>query len=342
MTTARRVTIRDVADMAGVSVATVSKVINDRYGVSSATSAREQGVIQELGYEASIVARSLRKHRTNVVGILVSDIEPFSAELIKGAARALRGTGYELVVYSAGGKSPDHVGWEHRALSRLGGTLIDGALLVTPTVVTPSSGAPVVAVDPHTGSDEVPTVDADNRHGAQLATQHLLDLGHRRIGFVGGRADLESARLRELGYRETLERAGLVVDRDLVRTGSYEADRSRAAADELLSLPDPPTALFAANDLSAIAVMDQAAQRGLRVPDDLSVVGFDDVPESAMTRPGLTTVHQPIQAMGERAVHVLLRLLEGRAPDAVHETLPTHLVERRSCAPPRRRPEPTR
>lgn len=335
MTTLRRVTIRDVAVQAGVSVATVSKVINDRYGVSSATSAHVQRVIDELGYESSIVARSLRNHRTNVVGVLVSDIEPFSAELIKGVARALRGTGYELIVYSAGGKSPDHVGWENRALSRLGGTLIDGALLVTPTVVGPSSGGPVVAVDPHTGSDQVPTVDSDNRRGAQLATQHLLDLGHRRIGFVRGRVDLESARLRELGYTETLRSAGLQVDPDLLRTGSYDAAESRAAAAELLSLPDPPTALFAANDLSAIAVMEEAASRGLRVPEDLSVIGFDNVPESAMTRPGLTTVHQPIQEMGERAVQILVGLLAGRAPDAMHQTLTTHLVERRSCAPPR-------
>ncbi len=333
MVTAGRVTIRDVADRAGVSVATVSKVINDRYGVSSATSARVQGVIDELGYEPSIVARSLRNHRTNVIGVLVSDIEPFTAELVKGVARALRGTGYELVVYSAGGRSPDRVGWEKRALSRLGGTLVDGALLVTPTVVGPSFGAPVVAVDPHTGSDDVPTVAADNRRGAQLATQHLLDLGHRRIGFVGGRAGLESARLREIGYAETLQRAGIAVDPDLVRVGSYDADESRVAAAHLLALPERPTALFAANDLSAIVVMEQAAARGLRVPEDLSVVGFDDVPEGAMATPALTTVHQPIQEMGERAVQILVGLLAGRAPDALHETLATHLVERRSCAP---------
>jgi LacI family transcriptional regulator len=333
MTTIRRVTIRDVADRAGVSVATVSKVINDRYGISAATVARVQAVIEELGYESSLVARSLRNSRTNVVGVLVSDIEPFSAELIKGVARALRGTGYELIVYSAGGKSPDHVGWENRALSRLGGTLIDGALLVTPTVVGPSFGAPVVAVDPHTGSDEVPTVDSDNRHGAVLATQHLLDLGHRRIGFVGGRTDLESGRLRELGYRETLQRAGLDPDPSLVRNASYEADEAHAATVELLSLAEPPTALFAANDLSAIAAMDAAASQGLRVPDDLSVVGFDNVPESAMSTPQLTTVHQPIQQMGERAVEILVGLLAGRAPDAMHVTLPTRLVERASCAP---------
>ncbi len=325
-------TIRDVAEHAGVSVATVSKVLNDRYGVSSTTYAKVQAVIEELGYESSLVARSLRNHRTNVVGVLVSDIEPFSAELIKGAARALRGTGYELIVYSAGGKSSDHVGWEKRALTRLGGTLIDGALLVTPTVVGRSLDAPVVAVDPHTGSDDVPTVDSDNRHGAELATQHLLDLGHRRIGFIGGRTDLESARLRELGYRQTMSRAGIEPVDSLVYNGGYEPDIARAAAGKLLDLDDRPTALFAANDLSAIAVMEEAAARGLRVPEDLSVVGFDNVPESALTRPSLTTVHQPIQQMGRRAVEILLELLAGRLPATTRETLPTHLVERRSCS----------
>lgn len=328
----RRVTIRDVAEHAGVSVATVSKVINDRYGVSSSTFEKVRAVIAELGYESSIVARSLRNHRTNVIGVLVSDIEPFSAELIKGVAKAIRSTGYELVVYSAGGKTSDHVGWENRALTRLGGTLIDGALLVTPTVVGRSFAFPVVAVDPHTGDANVPTVDSDNRHGAALATGHLLSLGHRRIGFIGGRPDLESACLRELGYRDTMCAAGLPPDDSLIRTGEYEPDVARAAAGELLALADRPTAIFAANDLMAIAVIEEAASRGLRVPEDLSVVGFDNIPESALTRPALTTVHQPIHEMGARAIEMLVDLLAGGAAEPVRETLPTHLVERRSCS----------
>src|SRR4051794_32763452 len=172
-----RVTIRDVAARAGVSVATVSKVINQRYGVAADTTARVQAVISELGYEASLVAQSLRNHRTNVIGILVADLEPFSAELLKGAADAIRGSGFELVVYSAGGRPGDMVGWERRYLSRLSGTLVDGAVLVTPTVVDVRYGAPVVAVDPHTGSSGFPTVDADNLRGARLATEHLLGLG---------------------------------------------------------------------------------------------------------------------------------------------------------------------
>ena len=221
-----RVTIRDVAERAGVSIATVSKVINERYGVAAATSEKVQAVIHDLGYESSLVARSLRNHRTNVIGILVSDIEPFSAELLKGAARAIKTTGYELVVYSSGGRGTEHVGWESRALSRLSGTLIDGAVLVTPTVVAGSFGAPVVAVDPHTGREDIPTVDSDNRNGARLATEHLLSLGHRRIGFVGGRQDLESARLRELGFRDAMAGAGLDVDPDLVRDGEYDEEVS--------------------------------------------------------------------------------------------------------------------
>lgn len=342
VTTGRRVTIRDVAQRAGVSVATVSKVINDRYGVSAETFTKIKKVIEEMGYESSLVARSLRNHRTNVVGVLVSDIEPFSAELLKGAARALRGSGYELVVYSAGGKTADHVGWERRALTRLAGTLIDGALLVTPTVVGHTVGAPVVAVDPHTGPDDVPTVDSDNRYGAELATQYLLGLGHRRIGFIGGRPDLESARLREVGFRESIARAGLDVDPALLRNGSFEPETAQVAAAELLTLDPPPTALFAANDVSAITAMAEAAARGLRVPEDLSVIGFDNIPESALTDPPLTTIEQPIQQMGERAVEMLLRLLAGHLPEPVRETLPTRLLERGSCAAPKEPDGPAR
>src|SRR3569833_3114244 len=169
-----RVTIRDVAARAGVSVATVSKVINERYGVSAATLAKVRAVIKELGYEASLVAQSLRNHRTNVIGILVADLEPFSTELLKGAADAIRGSGFELVVYSAGGRTGAPLGWEKRYLSRLRGTLVD------------------VAVDPHTGPSHLPTIDSDYLRGAQLATEHLLELGHRRIGFLAGRPDLQS------------------------------------------------------------------------------------------------------------------------------------------------------
>jgi LacI family transcriptional regulator len=328
-----RVTIRDVAAHAGVSVATVSKVINGRYGVSAATFAHVQAVIKEMGYEASLVAQSLRNHRTNVIGILVADLEPFSTELLKGAANAIRSTGFELVVYSAGGRTSDHVGWERRYLSRLSGTLIDGAVLVTPTVIDVRYGAPVVAVDPHTGPSDLPTVDSDNLRGARLATEHLLGLGHRRIAMVTGRPDLQSAQLREQGYRQALAAAGVPIDEDLIQVGAYVPTVSADAARRLLGSPDRPTAVFAANDLSAIATIEVAGGLGLRVPDDLSVVGFDNIPDSALSTPSLTTVNQPIHEMGRRAVNLLIHLIRGETIESTHITLATSLVVRQSTRP---------
>lgn len=339
--TSNRVTIRDVAALAGVSVATVSKVLNERHGVAATTTERVRAAIADLGYESSLVARSLRNHRTNVVGVLVWAIEPYSAELLKGAARALKGTGYELVVYSTGGEGGGHVGWERRYLSRLSGTLIDGAVLVTPTVPTAQLGSPVVAVDPHTGGDGAPTVDADNFRGAQLAVEHLLALGHRRIGFLGRPPrDLESGRQREAGYRSALEAAGIAFDPALVRNAGYEERESTEAARALLELPERPTAVFAANDLSAISTMETALTLGMRVPDDLSVVGFDNVPESAMVQPPLTTIEQPLQLMGQRAVEMLLEILSGSEPAEPRLRLPTRLVVRGSCAAPPADPRP--
>jgi LacI family transcriptional regulator len=335
-----RVTIRDVAAQAGVSVATVSKVINGRYGVSAATLARVQAVIEEMGYEASLVAQSLRNHRTNVLGILVADLEPFSTELLKGAARAIRNTGFELVVYSAGGRTGDHLGWERRYLSRLSGTLIDGAVLVTPTVVDVRYGAPIVAVDPHAGPTDLPTIDSDNLHGARLATQHLLDLGHRRIAMLTGRPDLQSAQLREQGYRQALAAAGVPVDESMLREGGYDPAISADAARGLLTAASPPTGIFAANDVSAIATIGVATELGLRVPDDVSVVGFDNIPDSALSIPPLTTVEQPIHDMGRLAVDLVIKLIRGEPVDRTHITLATNLVVRGSTREPAARTSP--
>jgi len=324
------VTIRDVAAEANVSVATVSKVLNRRYGVSEATSERVNRVIREMGYEASLVARSLRNHKTNVIGLLIADFDPFGSEVLKGAADAVRHTGFELVVYSAGGRPDEHVGWERRYLSRLSGTLVDGAVLVTPTVTDVNYGAPIVAVDPHTGPSGMPTVDSDNLRGAHLAVEHLTGLGHRRIAMITGRPDLQSARLRERGYREAMAAAGLPVEEDLLRLGAYDPEVSRDAARDLLSRPHRPTAIFTANDTSAIATMEVAAELGICVPDDLSLVGFDDIPEAARTQPPLTTVAQPIREMGRRAVELLVRLIGQESLETTHITLVTRLVERHS------------
>jgi len=325
-----RVKMVDVAKAAGVSVATVSKVLNGRDGISEATFEKVQTAASDLGYETSLGARSLRSHKTNVLGVLVAEFEPFSTELLKGVSEAIGSTDYELLAYS-GGHRGKAVGWERRSLGRLAGSLIDGAIIVTPTVVDAGSGIPVVAVDPHTGPVDVPTVDSDNLAGATLATTYLLELGHRRIALVGGRPDLESARLREQGYREAMAAAGVPVDESLVVIGGYRPETTEGPVRSLLGRDDPPTAVFATNDLSAIRTMELAVELGLGVPDDLSVIGFDNVPESALSTPPLTTINQPLREMGATALEILVGMLAGREPDATHVRLPTSMVERSSC-----------
>lgn len=327
-----RVTIEDVAAEAGVSIATVSRVMHNKAGVAPATFRRVQETIERLGYESSLVARSLRSRRTNVIGFSVNDIEPFSAELLKGAARAMRGSGYELIVYAGGHSGPEGRGWEHRHLSRLSGTLTDGIVLVTPEVVDVVTTIPVVAVDPHVGHSSLPIVTADNLAGAREATEYLVSLGHRRIAHLVGRPDLRSSQLREAGYRQALDDAGIPFDPDLVRLGGYDPDTAVASTTELLTLPNPPTAIFAANDMSALQAMAVAAELGLDVPDDLSVIGFDNIPDSVLANPPLTTVDQSIQEQGHAAALLLIRLLEEPDSDVPTQlTLPTTLVVRQSC-----------
>ncbi|OZB84349.1 LacI family DNA-binding transcriptional regulator [Microbacterium sp. 13-71-7] len=330
-----RITIHDVARAAGVSVATVSKAINGRDGVAPTTLAHVQEVVERLGYESSLVATSMRRRRTDVIGVLVAEFEPFAVQLLQGVSTALQGTRFDVLAYAGTVSAGDHRGWERRSLSRLGGTLIDGAILVTPTT-TPAEGAvPIVAIDPHEGSSEGPaSVSVLNVDGARAATAHLVALGHRRIAHLRGRTDLESAHQREDGYRRALDEAGIPFDPALVVDGGYRAAASTAGAHALLDLADPPTAVFAANDLSAIEMIRVAAERGLRVPDDLSVVGFDDVPEAAAHTPQLTTVRQPLAEMGAAAVNLLLAMLDGAPRE--HVRMPAELIVRNSTAAARR------
>ncbi|WP_167132129.1 LacI family DNA-binding transcriptional regulator [Paramicrobacterium chengjingii] len=330
---ARRATIHDVAAAAGVSVATVSKAVNGRYGIAPTTIKRVMEAVDKLGYESSLVASSMRSRRTGVVGVLVADFEPFSAEILKGVGAALHDSELDLLAYS-GSRQRESEGWERRSLSRLSGTLIDGAIMVTPTVLSATSDIPIVAVDPHTGRADLPTVESDSFGGALQATRHLIELGHRRIGFVAGRPDLRSSILREAGYRQALREAGISFTPELVRVGRYEPDESRERTSSLLSSPNPPTAIFAANDISAIAVLERAASMGLRVPRDLSVVGFDDIPEASQISTPLTTVRQSMQRLGAEAVKLLLSLMNGESTDATHVRLATSLIQRATTAPP--------
>lgn len=329
-----RTTIHDVAKAAGVSVSTVSKAVNGRYGIADATVQRVLDAVKQLGYESSLVASSMRARRTGVIGVLLADFEPFSAEILKGVGSAVHDTAFDLLAYS-GSHLGAGDGWERRSLSRLSGTLIDAAIMVTPTVVSAGTEIPVVAIDPHTGRADLPTVESDSFGGALTATRHLIELGHRRIGFLAGRPDLRSAGLRDAGYRRALSDAGIPLDPSLVGIGRYELDVTRESARIMLSGESRPTAIFAANDLSAIAVIDVAHELGLRVPDDLSVIGFDDVPEATRRVLPLTTIQQPMRRLGAVAADMVFTLLSGQEVDEMHVILPTRLVVRATTAPPR-------
>lgn len=330
-----RTTIHDVAKAAGVSVSTVSKAVNGRYGIADATVQRVLDSVRELGYESSLVASSMRARRTGVIGVLLAGFEPFSAEILKGVGTAVNDSAFDLLAYSGsrhGAGAGD--GWERRSLSRLSGTLIDAAIMVTPTVVSAATEIPVVAIDPHTGRADLPTVESDSFGGALAATRHLIELGHRRIGFLAGRPDLRSAGLRDAGYRRALSDAGIPVDPALIGVGRYELETTRDSARLMLAAPTRPTAVFAANDLSAIAVIEVAQEMGLRVPQDLSVIGFDDVPEASRRMLPLTTIQQPMRRLGAVAADMVFALLEGKELDEMHVTLPTRLVVRATTAPP--------
>lgn len=333
----RRVTIHDVAREAEVSVSTVSKVVNGRDGIAAATRERVQAVITELGYGASVGARGMRSQRSGVLGVLINEFEPYSTEVLKGIATACAGSGYELLAWSAAaGGDRTQQGWEQRLIAKLAGSLIDGAVLVTPSATPVNAvGFPLVAVDPHDSSGPLPTVHADDFGGAKLAVEHLVGLGHRAIAHLGGRTDLASAHFRQRGYLEAMAAAGLEVHDDWVASGDYTTQGATAAARALLQARHRPTAVFAANDVSALQMIAVANEAGLSVPGDLSVVGFDNVPEAAMAEPGLTTVEQPMHEIGRRAFEILVAQLRGEAPGERAVKVPTRLVVRATTAPPR-------
>lgn len=323
------VTMSDVARLAGVSTATVSRVVNGRYGVSASTVAQVRSAIEQLGYETSLVATSLRRSRTNVLGLVTHSFQPYTAEVLKGVMDALSQSGYDLIIYANSDLYGTYSeGWERRHLARLSGTLTDGCIVVTPWSKLEST-TPLVAIDPATDST-VPSVMADNLAGATMAVEHLLSLGHRRIGFIAGRRGLAAAASREEGYRKALTDAGVPIDTTLIGTGDFNPASAVPLARDLLCRPDRPTAIFAASDGMALKVVEVAKDLGLSVPGDLSVVGFDNIPESALADPGLTTVDQSMYRLGHEAARMLKSLVWGGWTGPRHIVLPTRLVVRDS------------
>jgi DNA-binding LacI/PurR family transcriptional regulator len=333
-----RVTIADVAAASGVGVGTVSRVINGGANVRESTRRSVLTVIKQLGYRPSYLAASLSRGTPRTIAIVVPHLTTPSAVMrLAGALTVLDEQGYDTVVCNV-----DTPGQRKHHLTALTSRYrVDGVIVVSLRLSRQwlasfrRAGVPLVAVDaaltgvPHTVTDDVA--------GGRMATEHLLSLGHQRIGFVGdrhltARTDLgfTASQQRLCGYQQALQHAGLEYDTSLVRRGPHGAANAEALAAELLALPDPPSAIFAASDTQAMGVLAAADQAGLRVPGELSVIGFDDI-ESAMLL-GLSTVRQPLEDSGAEAARRLCALLRGEPMGPLRQQLPLEVVHRSSTA----------
>jgi len=333
----RRATIREIAEFAGVSIATVSRVVNGSGYVSEKTRTAVESVIREHRYTANRSARGLSAGRTGLVGVTLPRIHPaYFSVITAGVAEALYELDMRIVLAPTLHEHDREVG----LLERLMHGTTDGGLLVLPeesgselrTLMT--YGYRFVVVGPRLRIDErVPTVSAAHSSGADQATRYLLGLGHRRIAAITGAGDMMATEERLRGYRAALAAAGVAPDPAIVIESNWEVDGGREAGAALLQLADPPTAIFAFNDPLAIGAMQAVLARGLRVPEDVSIVGFDDTAECELVTPALTTVRQPLAEMGRMGVSLLMRLLENRSFEALHVELATALIVRASTAP---------
>jgi LacI family transcriptional regulator len=334
--TTRHSTITDVADAAGVSIKTVSRVFNDEPNVRPLTRDRVIAAATELDYHPNVAARSLAGRRSFLIGLAYENPSPnYVVDLQTGALDRLRGERYRLLVLpfsdvaAASGKM--------QAIARASG--LDGIVLAPPlcddaaTVAElEACGLPYARIAPTSGGSHAPDVAMDDRSATRAVIDHLVELGHRRIGVVRGDPSHASASARLEGYRAGLEAHGLPLDPALERQGAYTFTSGYEAGRELLALADRPTAIFASNDDMAAGVLNAAYEAGVSVPGQLSVVGFDDSNIASVVWPRLTTIHQPIRDMAREATGALLAML-GDEEVPPHRLLPYRLVVRGSTGP---------
>jgi LacI family transcriptional regulator len=337
----RRSTIREVALRAGVSHQTVSRVINNSPDVADATRELVLRAIAELDYHPNAQAVGLSRNRSDIVGVLVDSLtEPFFSHIVDGVLRSLRSRGRLMLLATV-----DDAGQLDAIDSLQHSRRIDGLVIVLPLasslewVRRSISRVPAVHVDLQYDAD-VNGISVNNFHGAYAATEHLIMLGHRRIGLITGRSDIPVGAVRLAGYRAALEAYGLAFDEALVVNGDFSYASGRRGAEALFDRPDPPTALFACDDQMAFGAINALARRGLVVPRDVSVIGFDDTVDAARFNPPLTTVRQPLREMGELAGEMVCRLIDGSASGPTRVMLNTELVVRESTAAPLERRQP--
>jgi DNA-binding LacI/PurR family transcriptional regulator len=328
-------TIKDVAQKAGVSLATVSRVLNGHPYVADDVRSRVLDAIEALNYRPSRVAQRLRAPQSRLIGVIFSDIKnPFYTLALTGMEQVLSEQGLSLLI----GNSNSNRDREDNLIALMKAEDVAG-LIVAPVWEDSAvlaeivhSGLPVVVIDRNLSSLGVDTVLADNRMGAFTAIQHLIHLGHTRIGIVNGPQHLTSGRERYAGFLQAMEEAGLAVDPDLVRFGDYQLESGYQLTHELLMLPRWPTALFIANNLMTIGALNAIHEASCRIPDDIAVIGFDDLPWAISLNPPLSTVAQPTFDIGVQAAELLLDHIANPERPAHMVVLDTQLIVRASCS----------
>ncbi|BCB75996.1 LacI family DNA-binding transcriptional regulator [Phytohabitans flavus] len=329
-----KVTVATIARLAGVSAPTVSRVLNGQAGVALSTRRRVEAVLHEHGYQRGDAATP-----APLVELVFHALDSLWAlEIIQGVEEVARDQKLGVVLTTMQGRLTPGAGWTEQVLSRrpMGVIAVLSDLTAHQQAQLATGSIPLVTLDP-TGEPlhGTPSVGAANYSGALVATRHLLELGHRRIGMLCGNLKWPFCRARLDGFRAAMDQAGVPVDPDLVRVGPLYVESAARETTALLRLPEPPTALFATNDLQAHGVYEAARLAGLRIPDDISVVGFDDLPFTRWAGPPMTTVRQPLRRMGSTAAAMLVALASGQTPREHRVELTTDLVVRESTAPPR-------
>ncbi|WP_213451376.1 LacI family DNA-binding transcriptional regulator [Rhizomonospora bruguierae] len=331
----RQPTLKSIAAAAGVHPSTASRALNGHPDarVPPETLARIQKVARELGYEPNPWARSLRTQRTTMIGLVIPRLtDVVLAQMFEAAEERARILGYQAITVNTFDREES----QREIVNRLIDRRVDGLVLATPTIddqllpVLAQDNFPFVLLNRAAGDH--PSVRGDDELGGYLATRHLLEAGHRRIGHLAGPLTTSTGQFRLEGYKRALREFDVRFAPGLVRCGRFDAQSGLAAAEELLATRNRPTAVFAINDVSALATMAAARRRGLRVPDDLAVVGYNDSETAALLPIPLTSVHVPLPDMGHRAVELLIDRINGAAIESV--VLPPRLVVRDSSARP--------
>ncbi|MDQ2904931.1 MAG: LacI family DNA-binding transcriptional regulator [Ktedonobacteraceae bacterium] len=335
----KRLTMTQIAKEAGVSTTTVSKVLNQLPGVGAQTRTRIQEMIEQYDYVQNHAARHLRKGQSGLIDLVIMRLEGgYDLGIMHGVQEVLEESGHRLVIFSTNQDENIERLWLRRLLDQS----TDGVLLLLPyeqvglAKALIAQNIPFVAIgDRNEPTTNFPTIGSTIWLGGYTATEYLISLGHRRIGIITGPLHLVTSRARLAGYREALERAGIPIDPALICEGNYLLGDGVKQTYSLLKQADPPTAIFAGNDAQAAGVYQVLYKHNIRVPDQMSVIGFDDVMYTAQMSPPLTTIHQPLAEMGKMAANMLLRLIAGEQLEVNHVELSTSLVVRESCAPPR-------